>query len=211
MGTPSSSVLSPRATYDNSNSIGINSKSRYIWSHQIYHDSHFIIRTAIITLSWNKLLETNTQKMSYRNAQLRRTEPIWSWPWAETCKLVQNLNTMLNRILEFKSSYITLRLGTLTIWMTVTISAIPWKRRQVRNQLMHGNYIGRHGLDTTDSCTHKDVLANPSIGKLAVNSPQNSKHNAKWGYCHCKVWDCSKERHFHKRSRSRCKPSETSH
>jgi len=33
--------------------------------------------TTIITLSWNHHLETNTQKMSYRNAQLRRTVPTW--------------------------------------------------------------------------------------------------------------------------------------
>lgn len=39
----------------------------------------FHMLTTIITLSWNHLLEINTQKMSYRKAQLRRTEPTWSW------------------------------------------------------------------------------------------------------------------------------------
>jgi hypothetical protein len=42
-------------------------------------------------------------------------------------KKPRNLNSMQNP--KIGSSYITLRLGTLTIWMTVIISATPLKYR----------------------------------------------------------------------------------
>lgn len=40
---------------------------------------------------------------------------------------------------------------------------------------------------STASCTHKDILSNPGIGEMTVNSPKNSKYNAKWGNCKSKV------------------------
>jgi hypothetical protein len=121
-------------------------------------------------------------------------------------KKPRNLNSMQNP--KIGSSYITLRLGTLTIWMTVIISATPLKYR-VWNQFMW--QLIWETLNTTDSCTHKNILPNPSIGVLAINSPQNSKYNAKWADCKSKVWNSSNERYFHKRLRSRFKPSEWFH
>jgi hypothetical protein len=80
MGTPSSSVLSPRATCEQTTCI-----ARYLANHrrrnkmssrqQISNITIVIIHTTIITLSWNIILEIKTQKMSYKKAQLRRAEP----------------------------------------------------------------------------------------------------------------------------------------
>lgn len=80
IGTPSSPLLSPRATYE----VWTRKHSHKHWrthAHQkimpLSMHNLRIILTTIITLSWNKLLDANTQKMSYKKAQPRSTVPTW--------------------------------------------------------------------------------------------------------------------------------------
>ena len=79
---PSSPLLSPRATCMENNNFNrktascMRPKSSFVKNGR---DGGLFFKTltTIITLSWNHRLETNTQKMSYRKAQLRRTVPTW--------------------------------------------------------------------------------------------------------------------------------------
>ena len=57
--------------------------------------------------------------------------------------------------------------------------------------------------------SYKDILTNPSIGELAVDSPNNSKCHAEGGNGQCQIWHSSKEGYFNKQLSIMFKPSET--
>lgn len=148
--------------------------------------------------------------MSYKKAQPSNTVPTW----ATTRKIViihsfttfrggvsiyvKSLKYPSTNDVNRKQLLITLRLGTWTIWRTVTMSAIPWgdEKKKTKTKISLNSKMINLFTYIVKWLTYEYILSDPCKLVVTIHCPKNSKDYAERQNSQGQIWNSSKEWYF---------------